>query len=171
MDNQNKKKKFGGQKGTYLKSISPDNKIIIKDTDVRFTSNEVFKKLKELTGIDWKKGYDPTPRNAKSNTFNKPWNKATIFLNPPFSKSKIFVEKLVTDMEQYKQVKRALIILPWYQVECVETRVTGCSKWFRKLRPRMSKLKFKKYHLKNQKFLKPDGGSILVRVYAIYLSR
>lgn len=145
----------------------------IKESDIRFTSSETFKLLEKLTGIDWKKSYDPTPKLSKNNTLDKDWNKnANIFLNPPFSKARFFVKKLIYEMENHKSIKRALIILPWYFVEDKEDRVTSGAKWYKSLRRKMSKFNFKKYHLKNQPFYNPiEKKNILVRVYAIYLHK
>lgn len=153
---------------TDKKDIKP---VKIKESDVRFTQNSTFKLIKELTGIDFKKAYDPTPKNPKINSLKLDWKHKDIFLNPPFSKAKVFVKKLLDDMDKFKEIKNALIILPWYFVEDYKDRVTSGAKWYKSLRSRMSKYNFKRYHLKNQPFKRPDGKEVFVRVYAIYLSR
>jgi len=160
---------------TKDKLNNPKNNIVgkIKETDIRFTQNSTFKLLQDLTGINWKDAYDPTPKSAKRDTLDKDWNKKpNIFLNPPFSKARFFVKKLIEEMEKHKTIKKSLIILPWYFVEDKEERVTSGANWFKSLRKRMSKFNFKKYHLKNQEFYNPiEKKMTLVRVYAIYLSR
>mgnify|MGYP003631083000 CR=1 FL=1 len=145
----------------------------IKETDIRFTQGSTFKLLKELTGVDWKKAYDPTPKSSKRDTLENDWNKKpNIFLNPPFSKARYFVKKLVEEMEKHSSIKKVMIILPWYFVEDVKARVTSGAKWLKALRRRMGKFNYKKYHLKNQEFYNPiDKKMTNVRVYGIYLSR
>jgi len=145
----------------------------IKESDIRFTQGSTFKLLKELTGINWKEAYDPTPKSSKRDTLDKDWNKkANIFLNPPFSKARFFVKKLVEEMEKHSSIKKAMIILPWYFVEDKKERVTSGAKWLKSLRRRMGKFNYKKYHLKNQEFYNPiDKKMTNVRVYGIYLSR
>lgn len=145
----------------------------IKQSDVRFTQPETFNLLKELTGVNWREAYDPTPKKGKKDLLDKDWNKKpNIFLNPPFSKARFFVKKLVDDMDKFSSIKKSLIILPWYFVEDVKERVTSGAKWFKALRRRMSKYNYKKYHLKNQPFYDPFNKKMTnVRVYAIYLSR
>tara|TARA_R110002051_G_C8381402_1_gene445187 strand:- start:47 stop:487 length:441 start_codon:yes stop_codon:yes gene_type:complete len=144
----------------------------IKDTDVRYTSNEFFKNMKIVTGINWKKAYDPTPKNPKRDALNISWNKKEIYLNPPFSKSRYFVKKLLDEMDKAdSKIKKALIVLPWYSVENVKHRVSSRPKWYGKLRKRMSKYNVKRFHMSNQKFLTPKGKEIQVRVYIIYLKK
>ena len=145
----------------------------IKESDIRFTQGSTFKLLKELTGINWKEAYDPTTKSSKRDTLDKDWNKkANIFLNPPFSKARFFVKKLVEEMEKHSSIKKAMIILPWYFVEDKKERVTSGAKWLKSLRRRMGKFNYKKYHLKNQEFYNPiDKKMTNVRVYGIYLSR
>ena len=150
------------------KEIKP---VKIKDSDIRYTQNSTFKLIDELTGIDFKKAYDPTPKDPKVNSLNLDWKHKDIFLNPPFSKAKVFVKKLLDDMDKFKEIKNALIILPWYFVEDYKDRVSSAAKWYKSLRNRMSEYNFKRFHLKNQPFKRPDGKEVLVRVYAIYLSR
>ena len=145
----------------------------IKESDIRFTNISTFILLKELTGVEWRNAYDPTPKSSKTDSLNKDWNKKeNIFLNPPFSKARFFVEKLLNDMDKFKSIKKSLIILPWYFVEDVKDRVTSGAKWYKKLRRRMAKYNVKIYHLKNQPFYNPiDKTESLVRVYAIYIYR
>jgi len=81
----------------------------VKESDIRFTSNNVFELLKKNTGVDWKKAFDPTPKNSKINYLEKEWTSSKIFLNPPFSKSKIFVTKLIDEMYKHQSIKKALI--------------------------------------------------------------
>lgn len=168
--NKNKKQDY-----TKDKSNNPKNNKsgTIKETDIRFTQASTFTLLKDLTGVNWREAYDPTPKSSKRDTLDKDWNKkANIFLNPPFSKARFFVKKLVEEMEKHKSIKKALIILPWYFVEDKKERVTSGAKWFKSLRIRMGKFNFKKYHLKNQDFYNPiDKKMTKVRVYAIYLKR
>ena len=160
---------------TKDKSNNPkDNKVgVIKETDIRFTQGSTFKLLEELTGINWKDAYDPTPKSSKRDTLDKDWDKKpNIFLNPPFSKARFFVKKLVEEMEKHKSIKKSLIILPWYFVEDKKERVTSGARWLKSLNKRMRKLNLKKYHLKNQQFYNPiDKKMTLVRVYALYLSK
>ncbi len=145
---------------------------VVKSSDIRFTTAPVYAEIKKLTGVDWRKAYDPTPKNAKGDTLEKKWKGPNIFMNPPFSKSKKFVGKLMDEMESNKGIKKALIILPWYQVESKKERVTQRAAWFAKERRRMGKFNYKQFHLGNQPFYNPiDKKEILVRVYAIYLKR
>ena len=148
-----------------------DKQMKIKDSDLRYTTKTTFDLIKKLTKTDFTKAFDPTPIDPKKDAFQENWNHKKIFLNPPFSKARFFVKKLLDDMDKYKEIKKAVIILPWYFVENYAGRVTSGAKWFRNLRPRMSKYNFKRYHLGNQPFKTPEGRIVLVRVYAIYLSR
>jgi 16S rRNA G966 N2-methylase RsmD len=168
--NKNKKQDFTKDKANNPKNNKSG---AIKESDIRFTQGSTFKLLKELTGVNWREAYDPTPKSSKRDTLDKDWNKkANIFLNPPFSKARYFVKKLVEEMEKHSSIKKALIILPWYFVEDKEERVTSGAKWFKALRRRMGKFNFKKYHLSNQDFYNPiDKKMTKVRVYAIYLKK
>ncbi len=84
-----------------------------KDTDYRFTTNETFNHIKELTGVDWKNAFDPTPVNHRVDTLNQNWNASKIFLNPPFSLSHKFVPKLFNELDRTNNIKEALLLLPW----------------------------------------------------------
>ena len=108
--------------------------------------------------------------NKEFDALKQDWNE-DFFMNPPFSKAKVFVKKLLDDMDKFKEIKNALIILPWYFVEDYKDRGSSAAKWYKSLRNRMSEYNFKRFHLKNQPFKRPDGKEVLVRVYAIYLSR
>lgn len=144
-----------------------------KDTDYRFTTDEVFNTINELTGVDWKKAYDPTPKNHKKDTLNIDWDATKIFLNPPFSLSHKFVPKLFEEIDKNKKIKKALIILPWYQIENVKTRVSNSPIWSKILLKNTKKKDYTitKYHLGNSKFKKPNNEISLVRVYAVYIKR
>lgn len=142
-----------------------------KESDIRYTSNELFNLLKELTNINWKRAFDATPINPNENYLNLKWNYKNIYLNPPFSKARIFVKKLLDEMDSNEKIKNALIILPWYHVENYKHRVTSGSKWYKVLRRRMSKYNVDRIHLGNQLFITPEGNEIYVRVYAFFLRR
>ena len=87
------------------------------------------------------------------------------------SSNKKNVKKLMDEMDKNKTIKKAAIILPWYFVENYAGRVTSGAKWWPSLRKRMTPYNYKRFHLGNQPFRRPDGKEIMVRVYAIYLSR
>ena len=145
----------------------------VKQSDIRFTKKSVFNKLKELTGINWMTAYDPTPKNSKTNTLDKSWNYSKIFMNPPFSKSSTFFPKMVDEFIKNKKTKKVLVILPWYQVEDIKSRVTSRPKWYSREIKRLKKVaNIKTEHLGNQEFYNPiDKKMTNVRVYGIYLSR
>jgi hypothetical protein len=143
----------------------------IKDSDLRYTTKTTFDEIKKLTGEDFSKAYDPTPVNPKKDAFKLNWIAPKIWLNPPFSKARFFVKKLMDEMDKNKTIKKAAIILPWYFVENYAGRVTSGAKWWPSLRKRMTPYNYKRFHLGNQPFKRPDGKEIMVRVYAIYLSR
>ena len=153
------------------KKKKEDKPIKIKDSDLRYTTKITYDLIKKLTKIDFSNAYDPTPADPKKDAFKEDWKAPKIWLNPPFSKARFFVKKLLDDMDKFKSVKKAAIILPWYFVEKYARRVTSGAKWWPTLRARMSKYNYKRYHLGNQPFKTPDGKEVLVRVYAIYLSR
>lgn len=160
---------------TKIKTIKKNVAGDIKKTDIRFTQPETFTLLKELTKINWKEAYDPTPKSGKSDTLDKNWNiKSNIFLNPPFSKARFFIKKLAEELIKFSSIKRAMVILPWYFVEDIKERVTSGAQWYKTFKRQMKKQKYfiKEYHLKNQPFYDPfKKETTMVRVYGIYISK
>lgn len=143
----------------------------IKESDIRFTSNEFFQNMKEVTNVNWKTAYDPTPKNPKKDGLKTSWNYKKIYLNPPFSKARYFVKKLLDEMKNKTIIKEALIVLPWYFVENYKHRVTSGAKWYKSMRRKMSKYKVDRIHMGNQKFITPEGKEIFVRVYIFHIKR
>lgn len=145
----------------------------ILQRDLRYTTDATFDIIEEITSIDWKPAYDPIPATAKvgQDSLTMSWNeKANIFLNPPFSKSRYFVWKLLGEMDKYETIKRALVVLPWYQVK--GEHLGHPSLWFSKLAARLEKYNVEIEPIKNATFWDPFAEKeTKPRVFAVILSR
>ncbi len=69
----------------------------VKDSDLRFTTPATFARFRDMTGVDWEGAYDPNPRNPTIDALSTSWDAPAIYLNPPFSKSRLFVRKLLDE--------------------------------------------------------------------------
>ena len=143
----------------------------VKASDLRYTTVEAFKQLREATGIDWTSAYDPTPRNPQIDALTINWDAPHVYLNPPFSKARLFVNKLLDELDRCAVIQRALVILPWYHVEDKAGRVTSCAPWYPAVRKRMDKYNVCVFH---RKLLFQDPSRKephKYTIYAFYLNR
>jgi hypothetical protein len=139
-----------------------------KKSDARYTPPEYFVEAKRHTGINWRRAKDMAPKNAKVDSLSRPWN-GRVFVNPPFSQSKIWAEYLLDQIKK-GDVTSALLILPWYSFENVASRVVPRPKWMHRwLRRARPFLKTKWWS--DTKFIKPNGVQYkhAKKVYSFFL--
>ena len=144
----------------------------MKDSDVRYTPPEFYRELHELTGVNWRRANDATPKNHKSDSLKRRWRGNSYYLNPPFSQASSFVKKALDELSASDGPQRVLIVLPWYFVENKKHRVTSAPQWFLKARRRMRRfLVFsKKFRVR---FIHPEGFQYKnpFAVYVFHLER
>ena len=139
----------------------------MKETDFRWTPRSLYKEIRRRTGIT-ARFYDPVPRNSKRDALKRPWKSIrSVYVNPPFSQSKLFAEKLLDEL-RVNNISSAILILPWYQVEDVDHRVTSAPKWFKEW---YAKAPVVKWWATEHAFIHPTKGQYddTFKVYVFYL--
>ncbi len=145
----------------------------MKQSDVRYTPPEFWGEVRKLTGINWKLARDATPKHHRVDMLQRPWSARSYYVNPPFSRSRFFVEKILDELDAGRP-KRVLLLLPWYQTENVPHRVTSLPKWSKQAQKRMRPY-LKGKHSMYVKFIHPDPKigqyKTPLHVYVFHLER
>ena len=50
------------------------------------------------------KAYDHTPRKPEKDALSISWDASNIYMNPPYSKAKVFVAKLLDEMDRNNRI-------------------------------------------------------------------
>ena len=140
----------------------------MKSTDVRYTPPEAWAEFEHLTGGEWESATDACPKNYKVDMLRTKWTEKRYYCNPPFSMSRYFVQKILDELARPGGPDEVLLLLPWYQWEDVESRVTSLPKWAVRAQNEM-KPYLKSTHSIYVKFIHPEGWQFR-RPYHVYIT-
>ena len=126
----------------------------MKESDSRYVPPEFWAEAKRLTGVNWRRASDVTPRNHKTDSLKRKWRAKRVYMNPPFSQSQKFVSYALDQLTK-GNIQELLILLPWYQVQRRKGWTIQPPQWWRKAQRRMRPY-LQSRHKMYVRFLKPD---------------
>jgi hypothetical protein len=122
------------------------------ERDKRYTPPELFEDLKRQTGVNFKRAMDPAPINPKKDGLKRKWRAKSVYLNPPFSELKKWVEYAMVEYKSGRIKNNLAIVVPWYAFKDRPNAVTSPQKYLKNLSPKPTKV-YRGYY----KFIKPSG--------------